>query len=290
VKKPGDTGYASVKTELRPDDWKSGALPARYQYEGPFWESDKVAFRTLFDERFFTAFIGKSGPCLLQDTFHLPLKPASGRMEVIPFDSGLGAGGFAVESGGKFHAIQKAGSVYYRLLGNGPVRAVFDLIYEDWMPSEENLNVRQRISIWAGEEGYKSELQITGFEGEKEILAGLSVPEEKVRPAVLSLNKVISALYWHGPAGPEEAGKMGMALFYYPNSQAKPPAFQPQTPGLQGRSCSMVFRVRSGDVLHYYVHTGWQKSDDYYTNPVQYRSAIQELGNRLEFPLQISKY
>lgn len=291
VRKAGEQKFSCVKTELRPDDWKAGANPARYRNEGPVWESEKVAFRALFDERNFNTFIGKTGNILLQDTFSLHSAPSRWGMEVIPFDSGMGAGGFALEAGGRYQTIQKAGSVYFRLLGNGPVRALFDLIYEDWVLDNEMMNVRQRISIWAGDEGYKTELQVTGFEGEKNLIVGLSVPVKSVKPTLLPLNKAVSAMHWHGFPASEAAGKLGLAILFSgtSNLSGRPPVFQAETPGFPGRSCSMSFRIRSGDVITYFTHAGWQKSNDYYTNPVQYRNTIQELGNRMEYPLQFGK-
>jgi hypothetical protein len=62
---PGRDGqFNSVDENIRPKNHLAQSLPYLYQYEGPGWESELVAFRTYFDSRNGKDTFGKTKPQL----------------------------------------------------------------------------------------------------------------------------------------------------------------------------------------------------------------------------------
>ena len=282
--------FSPVQSEMQPDNSGSANLKGRYQYEGPILESEKVAFRHIFDDRMFTTALGKFRPQILKDTFQLAEGLQSWGMELIPSDSGMGLGGFALESGGSFRRIQGAGATFYRLLANGPVRSVFDLIYEDWEVDGQMVNVRQRHSIWAGQEGFNCELTINGFEGEKDVLVNMPVLAEAAKVENMVLNKAIGALAWHAPPNGKRPGHLGLGMLF--SKAGLKAVVLPQDAsvlgGLMKKNAGVKFRITSGQTLEYRYLLGWQKSNEYYGNAVQFKNVLSQSGNELENPLKIS--
>lgn len=290
LKAGGAAMFSPVQTELQPENSSSANLKGRYQYEGPVLESENVAFRHIFDNRMFTTALGKLRPIILKDTFQLAEGMQSWGMELIPSDSGMGLGGFALESGGSFRRIQGAGATFYRLLANGPVRSVFDLIYEDWEVDGQMVNVRQRHSIWAGQEGFNCELTINGFEGEKDVLVNMPVLAEAAKVESIAVNKVIGALAWHIPPHGKRPGHLGLGMLFSKTGLKAviPPQDDSVPASLMKKNAGVKFRITSGQTLEYRYLLAWQKSNEYYGNAVQFKNVLFQSVNELENPLKIS--
>lgn len=290
LKANGAVSFRPVQAELQPENSGSANLKGRYQYDGPVLESEKVAFRHVFDERMVTTALGKVRPLILKDTFHFAEGMQNWGMELIPSDSGMGLGGFALESGGTFRRIQGAGATFFRLLANGPVRSVFDLVYEDWELDGQMVNVRQRHTIWAGQEGYNCELTINGFEGEKDVLVNMPVLPGAPGVENIALNKAIGALAWHAPPLGKRPGHLGLGMLF--SKAALKTVILPgdaTVPGaLMKKNAGVKFRISSGQTIEYRYLLGWQKTNDYYGNAVQFRNVLSLSGNELEYPLRIT--
>jgi hypothetical protein len=283
--------FKPSENELLPEDWHSGMAPQRYQNEGPVWESEQIAFRYLLDERHFCSVLGKNREVLLKDSLRIlnsnPIKPESWGMEVLPYDSGMGAGGFALRAGENWYFLKSAGSTQFRKIASGPVRTVFDLLYEDWMAGETALNVRRRISIWAGKSSYKTELQISGFNGELDLAIGLSLPGQDILPSQLPLNKDYAALFWRRGQAHEDNGTLSLGLLL-PASGIK--GFsgleKSQAAALQG-SCYANFSISSGQSIDFQTFAVWEKSNERFSNAMNFRNLMQTEADYLESPLKV---
>ena len=146
--------------------------------EGPCWENDKAVFRNFFDARNTNEVFGKLTNQIIVDTlgqsgsdFH-SLGPSV--MNILHAGPSMGLGGIALIHNGLPIPLRSTTSAFYREVSVGPVRSVIELIYEGWQVENQNLNVKERISIWAGKYWFKTEVVITGFTGDKEIAVGIS--------------------------------------------------------------------------------------------------------------------
>jgi hypothetical protein len=291
-KSEGKSGkFSLVKNELLPEISDGNSQQWPYRFGGPLWESEKVAYRCLLESGSFISALAKSSHTLLMDTLQLDAGPQKWGSEVLAFDSGMGLGGFAFQSGSEFRRVSQAGASFYRQLANGPVRAVFDLIHEDWQLEDRPVNVRQRISIWAGQQGFKSELSFTGLDQPREVVINFPVLQSVASAELVSINKAFSALFWHGSLDEKIHNRFGAGLLFPRSQLAGLLADQQKSslPGKKGQNSGVRFKLSSGQVLEYFIFTGWEKENEYFGNSVQFRNVIAEHGNYLEYPLKIAR-
>ena len=290
-KKEGKNGtFRMVQNELLPEmDGKEPVGESPYRFGGPVWESEHVAFRSIIGSGFFTLPLAKSGHRLLKDTIRLDADSPGRVSGVLPLDSGLGLGGFAVLSNGIFRRAEKNGASFYRQIANGPLRAVFDVIYEDWQVDDQIINVRQRISIWAGQQGFKTELSFTGFEQPAEVLINFPVLPQIAAPEFYSINKAFSSMFWHGNLNDDIKNRFGAGLLFPRNLMAGVLSDQQKAalPGKKGKNAGMLFKLTSGQILEYFIFTGWEKENEFFGNSVQFKNTISDFGYSLETPLKI---
>jgi unsaturated chondroitin disaccharide hydrolase len=147
------------------------------RYEGLGWESDETAWRIYFDKRNGVDLYGKRRPGLYLDMFSAPeyvyhMESPYGR-DIYDVGQSIGVGAIAaIEDGGasgsfKVTRVAEVASREWKILANGPVRAVADLIYKGWKISGHTVDLTSRITIWAGEHGYEHRITLSNSEGLK---------------------------------------------------------------------------------------------------------------------------
>ncbi|HSK13947.1 MAG TPA: DUF4861 family protein [Phnomibacter sp.] len=157
----------------QPTDFTKQKLPA-YLTEGPAWENDKVGFRKYFDVRNANDIWGKTTPEMVLD--RVGVHPDSNYhqlnwwgMDILKVGRSLGAGAIALKiplKEGNKDTLLRMGSdvaqVIYRVLADGPVRAMFMITYNDRiLPGyPETVTVTEKISIWGGQYFFQNEVSI----------------------------------------------------------------------------------------------------------------------------------
>lgn len=287
--------YQNVSSEIRPDSLSANRLSSRYCLGGPVWESEKIAFRHCFDNSNFNGVLGKIKSGLLLDSI-VSFQSGTNRKynwgsELLSPDSGFGLGGYAMVEKGKLIPLRKPGSVLYKFISSGPVRAMFDLVYEDYNVGGNSINVRHRISIWAGKNWYKSDLLFTGFLGQKELVFGFSLPPGSQQSEFSKSNSSHSAISVHVNQGKEGNGHFGFGLLFPTNDflgQGKILA-KSSSPDSLSTSSFVRFKIRSGQTLSVMNFAAWEKPDDRFANAFNFNGIIQEEADRLEQALKIGK-
>lgn len=294
VRDPGKTQFQVADSEMMPEDLQAGKKTGRYLLEGPVWESEKIAFRHFFDERNFTSLLLKKYPGFITDSVDLSGSTASGKVRgadatLLP-DTGLGAGGFAlISSSGNWELPSKAGSIQFRLLAKGPVRTIFDLQFEDWSMEDNLLNVRRRVSIWAGKSYYKNELVISGFSGELETVLGISSPPGTAELIKLPAGRNYAAAYWRKPIPEDQESTLSLGIILPENQVDGIAGPVKGKEGLPARSSFGKFRVRSGQTLEFLVFAAREKQEDMTSNLMEFRNLMQTELDCLGNPLTITR-
>jgi hypothetical protein len=288
--------FLPVTKEFRPENWTAQQQPARYQLEGPCWENDKVAFRNFFDSRNTNEVLGKISNYLILDTLGqketniLSMRPWG--MNILQAGPSLGLGGIALIHNGLPVPLRNTTSAFYREVAVGPVRSVIELIYEGWQVENQNFNVKERISIWAGKYWFKAEVVITGFTGDKEIAVGISNLKNS-SPAIYQTNNTgFSSLAGHARQS-ENADMLGIGLLFA-NSGFNGYGEAPRhlvIPGSDTLSHSYYgkLKIRSGQPVEFLSFAAWEKTDPKFANSRYFLDLIQEEADRKDNPLQISK-
>jgi hypothetical protein len=160
---PYEGGYAWVKPNyLRvPDGFTDHAYYIKY--EGPGWESDKVAFRFYLDWRNGIDVFAKKTPDIVlpfvgvdgYDNYH---KMAVWGMDNQTVGDGLGLGSIAVWNGEKAIRVAQKDSTICYIKADGKVRSQVMTTYYGWNVNGAKCNLQSLISIDAGSRASHIEL------------------------------------------------------------------------------------------------------------------------------------
>jgi hypothetical protein len=137
------------------------------RYEGPGWESDKVAYRFYLDQRNATDVFGKKTfEMVLQnvgldgfDSYH---NPQPWGMDVMKVGKALGVGSIGSIVNGTTIRVEKTDSVNCRITENGSVYSSILTNYFGWQIGAQKSNVQSQLSIHAGTRLSHQRLTISG--------------------------------------------------------------------------------------------------------------------------------
>ncbi|MDZ7607374.1 MAG: DUF4861 family protein [Cyclobacteriaceae bacterium] len=133
--------FIPINEHTRPADHVAQSTPYLYQFEGPGWENDVVAFRTYFDSRNGKDIYGKLTKRMVLDSVGLPgtnyHNLAEWGMDVLKVGQTLGAGSLAMQVEDSLYRLGPTREAHFRLVANGPVRSIIELIYDGWKVAGE---------------------------------------------------------------------------------------------------------------------------------------------------------
>ena len=174
-------------------------FPTISQGEGVTWENDKFGFRVYFDCRNVKDLFGKLQPVMVADKVHTPElgdyhKLADWGMDVLHCGSSLGAGGLAMLENDSLYRLGSTEVYEYQKVIEGPVRSVFDLKYKGWDVNGQKLEAVERISIYPGKFWFQSDVTVSGFSGEKQLVTGIVTSLLKNEPYAFDADENYSAI------------------------------------------------------------------------------------------------
>lgn len=191
----------------------------QYQMEGPGWENDKIGFRLYFDERNGFDIFGKTQRTMVLDkvgineNYH---ELQDWGMDILKVGRSLGAGALAFvndnPSQPSLERLSNAFKTEVQIVSEGPVRSIFDIYYQQ-LPLQNTKptapDMRQRISIWAGQHYYTSRLLVSKIEAPITVAVGVVNFYELTAVNTIHNNKAILASFG---VQAEEATQLGMAV------------------------------------------------------------------------------
>jgi len=177
-----DHSYLEVDQYFAPSCKDSFKIIA--QGESVSWENDKMGFRNYFDCRNVKDLFGKLKPGLIIDKIHTPEIPdyhklSDWGMDVLHCGSSVGSGGLALLENDSLHRLGSTDVYEYQKVIEGPVRSVFDLKYSGWHVGDQNLSAVERISVYPGKYWFQSDVTVSGFSGEKQLVTGIVTSQLK---------------------------------------------------------------------------------------------------------------
>lgn len=186
-----DHSYLEVDEYMAPSYKDSFKIIA--QGESVSWENDKMGFRNYFDCRNVKDLFGKLKPELIIDKIHTPEIPdyhvlSDWGMDVLHCGSSVGSGGLALLEADSLYRLGSTDGYQYKKVLEGPVRSMFDLIYTGWHVADQNLSAVERISIYPGKYWFQSDVTVSGFSGEKQIVTGIVTSLLKNEPVDFKAN------------------------------------------------------------------------------------------------------
>jgi len=188
------------------DEYK--ALPCKDSFqiiaqgEGVSWENDKMGFRNYFDCRNVKDLFGKLKPGLIIDKINGPEIPdyhilSDWGMDILHCGSSVGSGGLAMLEADSLYRLGSTDGYEYQKVVEGPVRSIFDLKYTGWHIGNQILSAVERITIYPGKYWFQSDVTVSGFTGEKQLVTGIVTSLLKNQPIDFEANKDYRAIATH---------------------------------------------------------------------------------------------
>jgi len=183
------------------------------RYEGPGWESDKIGYRLYLDERNAMDIFGKLThkmilPFVGHDTSSSYHEMNWWGMDILKVGETFGAGTFALHdlSPGTFSELleqntssdipfympKQVDHVVYNLIGDGPIRSGFEILYKGWNLGNHKVDIRARHYIAAGSYLTKHEIEVV--KGQAGLVIGIIQPENAIHYQITT-NPLIDMVY-----------------------------------------------------------------------------------------------
>lgn len=198
------------------------------EYEGIGWESELVAYRVYPDHRNSISIFGKQALGLSLDKFaasvddkgYNHLEPWG--VNVLDGGNSLGCGGFGIwyENklvkplnliGRSFPKPDERVAQYTRIIADGSVRSVVEVIFDKWQVGNETLKVTAKYSIYAGQRWTRNDIKIEGTDNPVKIAVGLM----KSNAATLTKDEKKGFFYtWGAQSHLDPPDNLGMAVIY----------------------------------------------------------------------------
>lgn len=192
-----DHSYLEVDQYFAPSCADSFKIIA--QGESVSWENDKMGFRNYFDCRNVKDLFGKLKPGFIIDKIHTPEIPdyhtlSDWGMDVLHCGSSTGSGGLALIENDSLYRLGSTDIFEYQKVVEGPVRSVFDLKYSGWHVAGQNLTAVERIAIYPGKYWFQSDVTVSGFTGQKQIVTGIVTSQLKNEPFDFDANSAYRSI------------------------------------------------------------------------------------------------
>jgi len=272
-------GYSWVKPNyLRvPDGFTDHAYYIKY--EGPGWESDKVAFRFYLDWRNGIDVFGKKTPGMVlpavgidgYDNYH---NMADWGMDNMKVGSALGIGSIAVWDGTKAVRVEETDSVVCYIPTDGKIRSQVMTHYYGWNANGTKCNLTSLISIDAGSRASHMELLV-----DKE-LDNLATGINKDKNAEFFQSGNDAEWAYIASFGKQSLNNdmMGLAVFYRTK--------QLKEVTQDERNHVVVLKPENGIVEYYFMPT-WELDWEPVVTKADFQRCIDEVMNRLNSKITI---
>lgn len=143
---------------------------ALFKYEGPGWESEKIAYRFYLDWRNATDIFGKK-----VDSLVLPIvgkydivaqnesyqKMQDWGMDIFKVGKSLGIGSVGMMVNDKVQMVNETDKIDFEITQNGPIKSKLKTEYFSWKVGENKFDLKTELSITAGSRLTKCELDIS---------------------------------------------------------------------------------------------------------------------------------
>lgn len=155
-----NVNYLRVPKEHKDHSWF-------IRYEGPGWESDKVAYRFYLDQRNATDAFGKRTTDMVlqnvgQDGFDSYHEMQPWGMDIMKVGKSLGIGSIGYNYNGNVTRVEKTDSVTCEITKDGEIYSEIETGYYGWAVGSEKVNLVSTISIHAGARQTFQQIRIQG--------------------------------------------------------------------------------------------------------------------------------
>jgi hypothetical protein len=191
----------------------------------------------------------------------------------------LGAGGTGIWAGGKL--VSGINFTHWKVLANGPVRAIFELTYDGWDAAGTKVAEVKRFTVDAGHWFDRIDSTFT-FAGTGPLQAAVGLNKEPAdkgedgKSTFTEDAKSKALVQW---VAQKKSGDFGVAVIL---PSAGNPAF-----GTDARNAFMLAPVTSGQPLRYYVGAAWTRGGDI-ASEQQWKRHVADEAARVAAPVRVT--
>jgi hypothetical protein len=250
-----------------------------FQYEGPGWENDKIAFRNYFDERNGMDIFGKTTKEMILHkigvgaSYH---ELQDWGMDILKVGNSLGSGAIALLYQDSLYRVTAPEGASYQLVKSGSIRSIFDLDFEKVQLSDQAVGVKHRIIIEAGVYGFKSQVYLFGESAGVQIVTGIVNMESEEAFFTESGNMNILYTYDKQSFDKEYLGMAVMASDAYYKSWSQTPD---EGDGII-QTYYMVCQPGVDNSATFHFLAGWELSDDRFKTREGFEEYLKEEAMR----------
>lgn len=275
----------------------------RYQTDGPTWENDKVGFRHYLDGRNSKDVFGKKIPEIspedvginekgeTEDNYHV--MEDWGR-DILSVGNSVGVGGYGLKIGDDLlrlgtiegDTMSNVEQTSFRIVTEGPVRSALNYHYQNWKSEDRTYQVEENTSIWPGMYAYQNTVEMTGLQGDEELVVGLVNSNTEMPLGTYDGNDQYVVLYTHDQQTYDKVWWLGLAIIvprdsYLGNMEA------PES-GRISKTFLARLKIENDRPISYYGVACWELSDEGFTDKAYFEQYLQNLVNQLSAEVQVS--
>ncbi len=277
------------------------------QGESVSWENDKMGFRNYFDCRNVKDLYGKLKPGLIIDKIHTPEIPdyhvlSDWGMDILHCGSSTGSGGLAMMEADSLYRLGSTDGYEYQKVAEGPVRSVFDLKYTGWHVADQNLSAVERISIYPGKYWFQSDVTVSGFTGEKQLVTGIVTSLLKKEPVDFDANKDYRAIATHDVQSLNK-DELGMAVLMKKDEVTKvarttdidffslgyKTVVEKKFSNVISQTCYVAQKINADEAARHYFFAVWGLENQKWKNIDNFKAYISSEAEFLSNPIIIGK-
>jgi hypothetical protein len=200
-------------------------------------------------------------------------------MDLYQVGPSRGCGGTGVWDGSRLHVSGNYRN--WKIIANGPIRAVFELTYDTWMANGVMVSEVKRFTVDAGHQldQIESTFAVTGA---KEVTIGIGLnktPADKGQEAKIELTPASadgSLTQW---VVQKTNGALGTAVVV--------PAAAFQGFAEDERNHLVLAKAASGQPLRYYAGAGWSKAGEFKT-AAEWNAYVAACAARVRSPVKVT--
>jgi hypothetical protein len=280
------TVTAGAKHEYAESDFKAYGRFVRERFDDFAWENDLIAHRTYgkalitwkgepLTSSAIDIWSKRTSKLVINDWYMVDNYHADNGEGMDDYSAGAtrGCGGSGVWSSNKLYA--PANFVDSRVLANGPIRVMFELVYEPFNAGGLNVSEVVRISLDAGSQlDHFQNFYTVQPAGEMAIAVGL----KKVKDEQKEFNAAHGSLAIWEPMEKNQ-GMQGVAAIVDPAALAAPAEDE--------RNNLLVLKPAAGKAVSYWAGFAWDRAGRI-TSAASWKKYVDEFAEGLSAPIEVS--
>jgi len=255
------------------------------EYEGIGWESEHIAYRIHPDHRNSIGVFGKQEPVLSLDKFAASVADKGYNhlevwgVNVLNGGESFGCGGFGLWHKDKLVNLDDNVARYTRIIADGPIRSVVQVIYDGLDVGGQKLRVTATYSIFAGQRWTRCAVKVDGADSPVKTAVGLIQSDA----GKLTRDEKNGIFYtWGAQSHRDKPDDLGMAVIYPTES------FDSFRENDKSGAHVAVLNPGADNEIAYWFMAAWSSGEIGVKKEKEFKDMVSSVNRRLRNPLPVT--